>query len=66
MSETVMSGLDILTMFVMLFPKDFIENVFLVETHKMIEGDPVTFGEFLQFVGIWLYMSTTAGYSRSD
>ena len=64
--ETVMSGLDILTMFMMFLPKAFFESVLLVETNKMIQGHPVTFGEFLQFVGIWLYMSTTAGYSRAD
>jgi hypothetical protein len=37
-----------------------------VETNKKIEGKPLTFEEFLQFVGIWLYMSTTAGFSHSD
>ena len=61
-----MSGLDMLTMFVMFLPKAFFESVLLVETNKKIEGKPVTFGEFLQLMGIWLYMSTTAGFSRSD
>jgi hypothetical protein len=37
-------------------------SVLLVKTNKKIQGHPVTFGEFLQIVGIWLYMSTTAGY----
>lgn len=65
-SNIVTSGLDILTTFVMFSPKAFFESVLLVETNKKIEGKPLTFREFLQFVGIWLYMSTPAGFSRSD
>lgn len=65
-TETVTSGLDILAMFIMFLPRTFIENVVLVESNKHIEGQPITFGEFLQFVGMWLYMSTTAGFRRSD
>ena len=38
----------------------------MAETNKKIQGHAVPFGEFLQFVGISLYMSTTAGYSRSE
>ena len=65
-NDVVMTGLNILTMFLLFLPKAFFENVILVETNKKIEGNPVTFGELLQFIGIWLFMSTTAGYSRSD
>jgi len=65
-SDIVMSGLDMMTMFVMFMPKDFFEKVILVETNKAIQGPPVTFGEFLQFIGIWLYMATTAGFNRAE
>ena len=61
-NEIVMNGLCVLTMFLMFVPKKFFEDVVLVETNKQIEGPPLTFGEFLQFIGIWLYMSTTAGF----
>jgi hypothetical protein len=56
-----MIGLDILTTFIIFLPKTFFESVLLVEPNKIIEGDPVTFGEFLQFVGIWLYILMMAG-----
>jgi hypothetical protein len=61
-----MSGLDMLTMFLMFMPKDFFESVILVESNKNIQGPPITFGEFLQFIGIWLYMAMTAGYNWSE
>lgn len=64
--EIIMTGLDILTMFLIFLPKAFFETVVLAETNKCIEGEPPTFGEFLQFIGIWLYMSTTAGFTHSD
>jgi Transposase IS4 len=49
----------------MFMPKDFFESVILVETNKAIQGPPITFGEFLQFIGIWLYMAITAGFNRA-
>lgn len=65
-SEIVMSGLDVLTMFLMFLPKAYFETVLLPETNKNIDGGPLNFGEFLQFLGLWLYMSTTAGFTRLD
>ena len=65
-NEIVMNGLYVLTMFLMFVPKTFFEDVVQVETNKQIEGPPLTFGEFLQFIGIWLYMSTTAGFKQKD
>jgi hypothetical protein len=65
-SDIVVSGLDMMTMFVMFMPKDFFESVILVETNKTIEGPSVSFGEFLQFIGILLYMATTAGFNWAE
>jgi hypothetical protein len=61
-----MSGLDMMMMFVIFMPKDFFETVILVETHKAIQGPSITFGEFLQFIGIWLYMAMMAGFNWAD
>jgi hypothetical protein len=65
-SSDLIGALDVVTMFVMFMPKHFFESIILVESNKVIQGPPITFGEFLQFIGIWLYMATTAGFSRSD
>jgi hypothetical protein len=65
-SDIVMGGMDFITMFLIFMPKVFFETVLLVETNKAIQGQPVSFGEFLQFIGIWLYMATTAGYNRAE
>lgn len=58
----LMSGLHMLMMFLMFMPKVSFETVILVESNKVIQGPPITFGEFLQFIGIWLYMAMTAGF----
>jgi hypothetical protein len=55
-----------LTMFLLFFPRKFMEDVVIVETNKRIAGKQLTFGEFLQFLGLWLYMSTLSGFRRSD
>jgi hypothetical protein len=55
-----------MTMFVMLMPKDFFESVILVETNNAIQGLPITFSKFLQFIEIWLYMAKTAGFNPAN
>jgi hypothetical protein len=66
-SDLVMSRLDMMMMFVMFMPKDFFESVILVvETNKAIQGPPITFGKFLQFIGIWLYMAMMAGFNQAN
>jgi hypothetical protein len=42
-----MNGLTVLGMFLLFFPKTFLETVILVETNKKIKGEPVAFGKFL-------------------
>jgi hypothetical protein len=61
-----LEGTTMLTMFLLFFPRKFMEDVVIVETNKRIAGKQVTFGEFLQFLGLWLYMSTLSGFRRSD
>ena len=38
----------------------------VVETNKIIEGNPLTVGEFLKFIGVWLLLSMTSGHKRRD
>lgn len=61
-----LEGATMLTMFLLFFPRKFMEDVVIVETNKRIAGKQLTFGEFLQFLGLWLYMSTLSGFRRSD
>jgi hypothetical protein len=54
-----------LTMFLLFFPRRFMEDVIIVQTNNNLKGGaPVTFGEFLRFLGLWLYMSTLKGFRR--
>ena len=50
-----------LQLFEGLFPTDYLETVLLKETNKSIEGEPVTYGELLRWIGLWIIMSTCDG-----
>ena len=52
-------------MFFKFFPKQYIEKVILLETNKNLE-EPMTLGEFLRWIGIWLFLSTVSGFRRQD
>ena len=48
----------------MFFFKDFILKVILPETNKRIQEDnhrPVTYREFLRWLGLWFMMATITG-----
>jgi hypothetical protein len=45
-------------LFEMLFPKEFVQQTILVETNKAIVGEPVQYGEFLRWLGLWFLMAT--------
>jgi hypothetical protein len=64
LSGIVLEGATMLTMFLLFFPRRFMEDVILVQTNNNLKGGgaPVTFGEFLRFLGLWLYMSTLKGF----
>jgi hypothetical protein len=67
LSGIALEGATMLTMFLLFFPRKFMEDVILVQTNNNLKGGaPVTFGEFLRFLGLWLYMSTLKGFRRSD
>ena len=46
-----------LTAFSLLLPKTFANEVILVDTNKIIKGPDIDFGEFLQFIGLWILMT---------
>mmetsp|Transcript_7125 Transcript_7125/g.8192 ORF Transcript_7125/g.8192 Transcript_7125/m.8192 type:complete len:167 (+) Transcript_7125:678-1178(+) len=49
----------------MFFPHSYIENIIIAGINKRVEvRSRVTFGEFLIWLGIWLLLSTIAGYSK--
>jgi len=50
----------------MLFPKDFVLEVALTEMNKVIIGEPVQYGEFLRWLGLWFLMATVVGPRRRD
>jgi hypothetical protein len=68
LSEMAMQGLCPLRMFLLFLLKYFIENVILAETNKSLgeDGMPITYGEFLRWIGILLFMSTLSGFKRRD
>jgi hypothetical protein len=58
LSGLALEGATMLTIFLLFFPRKFMEEVVISETNKRITGMHVTYGEFLPFLGLWLYMST--------
>ena len=50
-----------LQLFEGLFPTNYLETVLLEETNQSIEGEPVTYGELLRWIGLWIIMSTCDG-----
>ncbi len=54
-----------LQLFEVFFPVKFVKEVLLPELNKKVDKD-VSYGEFLQFLGIWYRVATTAGYNIRD
>ena len=50
-------------MFILLFPMDFVQNVMLPKMNKDLEGQPITYGKFLCFLGLWFFVATCSGFS---
>ena len=55
-----------LDLFETLLPKDYIIDVVLKETNKYIDGEPVQYGEFLVWLGLWFLMATCQGQTRME
>lgn len=53
-------------LFDLLFPKAHVENVILKQTNKELKLGPLSYGEFLRWIGLWLLMSTIQGPERHD
>jgi hypothetical protein len=54
----------LLKLFDGLFPKSYIETVLIPETNNKLEGRPLTYGELLRWIGMWVIMSTVDGASQ--
>ena len=44
--------------FELFLPKEYIESILIPETNTKIEGPPLLYGEFLQWIGLQLMMAT--------
>lgn len=55
----------LMTIFMTMIPWNYITTVLIPETNKQL-ATPLTMGEFLKFVGLWLIMATTSGSKRDD
>ena len=57
--------MNYLTAFLILLSKKF-NGVILMETNRIIKGPDLDFGDFLQFIGIWMLMKSNPGTNRVD
>ena len=59
---------SILEWFLRFLPRQYVQDVLIPETNKSLEDTdmPLTFGEFLRWLGLWLLMSTVSGIPRED
>ena len=40
--------------------------VLIPHTNNIIKGSPLSIGEFLSFIGLWLFVTSHIGYNRRD
>ena len=52
-----------LQLFEGLFPKDVFDTI-MEGVNKQISRDPITYGELLRWIGLWVMMSTVTGSDR--
>lgn len=55
----------LMSIFLVMLPLDFLTNTVLTETNKRLRT-PMTLGEFLRFIGLWLVMATTEGSKQHE
>ena len=53
------------SMFLLFFPRTWLEKVLLAETNKHLEVK-MSLGKLLRFIGLWLFMATVSGYTRQE
>ena len=63
MSTLNIACADRLDLFEALFITELIKETIIPSINKSIEGDPATYGEFLQWLGLWLLMALVIGPS---
>lgn len=66
-NEFSISSMTYSSMFLLLFPMAFVQNVMLPKMNEALEGGfIITYGEFLRFLGLCFFMATCSGFSRGD
>ena len=55
-----------LQMFENLFPVDYMKHIMLPKMNVKLSAAPISYGELLQFLSIWLHISTTVGFKRRE
>ena len=65
-SEETIGALSYASMFLICLPVSYIKETVLEETNKNLEGEPLTWGEFLRWLGLWFFMATLSGFSRRE
>ena len=65
-SEETIGGMTYSTMFLLYLPTTYLEKVLIQETNKKIEGEELTWGEFLHCLGLWFFMATVSGFEQRD
>ena len=58
--------LNLVELFLHLFPKEYLKEVMVEETNKTLDGGKLTLGELLRWFGIWFRMATTYFENRRD
>ena len=65
MSSHALSTVSYLQMFFLFYPKWLIEDVIIPQTNKGLE-EPLSLGEFIRWIGVWLFLATISGFKRAD
>ena len=50
----------------LLFPKQYVQDIMIPETNKTINGGPLTYPEYIKWVGLWFMMATTYTNNRRN
>jgi hypothetical protein len=66
LSGVGLANATLLTMWQTLAPVDFLREVILENINRFINGYPVSWGEFLRWLGLWHLMASDFGSSRRD
>ena len=53
------------SMFILLFPMRFVQEVMLAEMNKQADGPKITYGKFLRFIGICFFYGNVCRFLES-